>query len=86
MNNSLKHSNGEKVQLNSQLNGNEIEIVLSDNGNGFPYNNSIKGNGLKNMRERAEKLNSSLLIDTTPGKGTKLSFKGKFPVKSVNFN
>ena len=86
MNNSLKHSNGEMVQLNSQLKGDEIEIVLTDNGSGFADDRLSKGNGLRNMRDRAEKLESSLNIDATPGEGTKISFKGKFPVKSVNFN
>jgi ligand-binding sensor domain-containing protein/two-component sensor histidine kinase len=86
MNNSLKHSNGEKVQLDSHLEGDEIEIVLSDNGKGFADNPKSKGNGLKNMRDRAEKLASSIFIDSNPGEGTKISFKGKFPVKSVNFN
>jgi ligand-binding sensor domain-containing protein/signal transduction histidine kinase len=86
MNNSLKHSKGEKVQLDSHLVGDEIEIVLSDNGKGFAEDPKSKGNGLKNMRDRAEKLASSIFIDSNPGKGTKISFKGKFPVKSVNFN
>lgn len=86
MNNSLKHSNGDMVQLNSRIIGSEIEIVLTDDGNGFANDSVSKGNGLKNMRNRAEKLKSSLIIDTTPGKGTKISFMGKFPVKSVNFN
>jgi len=86
MNNSLKHSNGDMVQLNSRIIGREIEIVLTDDGNGFADDSVSKGNGLKNMRNRAEKLKSSLIIDTTPGKGTKISFMGKFPVKSVNFN
>ncbi|UCH64755.1 MAG: hypothetical protein JSW63_09005 [Ignavibacterium sp.] len=86
MNNSLKHSNSEKVQLDSHLEGDEIEIVLTDNGKGFAKDTRSKGNGLKNMRDRAEKLASSIFIDSNPGEGTKISFKGKFPVKSVNFN
>jgi ligand-binding sensor domain-containing protein/signal transduction histidine kinase len=86
MNNSLKHSNSEKVQLDSHLEGDEIEIVLTDNGKGFAEDPQSRGNGLKNMRDRAEKLASSIFIDSNPGEGTKISFKGKFPVKSVNFN
>ena len=86
MNNSLKHANSEKVQLNTQITKDEIEIVLMDDGQGFAVNTASRGNGIRNMQNRAEKLNSSLQIDTAPGKGTKLSFKGKFPVNSVNFN
>ena len=75
-----------KRRFHSRIIGSEIEIVLTDDGNGFANDSVSKGNGLKNMRNRAEKLKSSLIIDTTPGKGTKISFMGKFPVKSVNFN
>jgi len=86
MNNTLKHSNGNKVLLDAHLQRDEVEIILEDNGKGFPQNIEGKGNGIKNMRSRAEKLESSLLIDTRPGKGTKILFKGKFPIKSLNFN
>ncbi|MCZ6702920.1 MAG: triple tyrosine motif-containing protein [Ignavibacteria bacterium] len=86
MNNTLKHSNGNKVLLDAHIQGDEVEIILEDNGKGFPQNIEGKGNGIKNMRSRAEKLESSLLIDTRPGKGTKILFKGKFPIKSLIYN
>ncbi|MGB5850167.1 MAG: two-component regulator propeller domain-containing protein, partial [Ignavibacteriaceae bacterium] len=86
MNNSLKHSNGTKVSFVTHTDGNDLEISLEDNGNGFEQNIEIKGNGIKNMQERAEKIDSSLQIDTQPGEGTKILFKGKFPIKSLNFN
>lgn len=86
MNNSLKHSNGNQVLLNTHIEGDEVEVKLEDNGAGFTENLNKKGFGLKNMRIRAEKLNASLLIKTKPGEGTKILLKGKFPVKSLNYN
>ncbi|MCH6575033.1 MAG: PD40 domain-containing protein [Bacteroidetes bacterium] len=86
MNNSLKHSNGNRVSFVTHIEGNDLEISLEDNGTGFPQNIERKGNGINNMRRRAEKLDSSLLIDTQPGKGTKIIFKGKFPIKSLIYN
>jgi two-component sensor histidine kinase len=86
MNNSLKHSNGNKVSFITHTEGNDVEITLEDNGNGFEQDIEMKGNGLKNMRGRADKLDSSLQIDSLPGEGTKILFKGKFPIKSLNFN
>jgi signal transduction histidine kinase len=86
MNNSLKHSNGNKVTFITHTEGNEVEITLEDNGNGFEQDIEMKGNGIKNMMGRAEKLDSSLQIDSLPGEGTKILFKGKFPIKSLNFN
>ena len=86
MNNSLKHSHGTKVTLSSNLKDDEFELVLEDDGKGFKPTGIFKGNGLKNMKQRAANLNADIQIDSQPGEGTKLSFKGKFPIKSVNFN
>jgi signal transduction histidine kinase len=86
MNNSLKHSNGKTVSLTSSIKEKEFEIMLEDDGTGFEMNENLKGNGLKNMQKRAEILDAKVQIDSKPGNGTKLLFKGKFPIKSVNFN
>jgi len=86
MNNSLKHSNSKTVSLTSSIKEDEFELVLEDDGSGFKIDNKMKGNGLKNMKKRADLLNAEVQIDSKPGIGTKLLFKGKFPIKSVNFN
>jgi len=38
-----------------------------------PSSNQLFGNGLKNLRRRAEKLNAVLDIQGEPGQGTKIS-------------
>ena len=81
MNNSLKHSGGRKVSLESKIIGDEIEITLEDDGMGFKANESTGGNGIKNMMKRAEKIHGQLRINTEPGKGTRVSFKGKVTSK-----
>ncbi len=77
MNNSLKHSHSKKVSLESKIIGDEIEITLEDDGTGFEINRDNHGNGIKNMIRRAEKIKGHLQINTTPGKGTRISFRGK---------
>ncbi|MBT8380601.1 MAG: hypothetical protein KJN64_15440 [Ignavibacteria bacterium] len=86
MNNSLKHSNSKTVSLTSSFKEDEFELILEDDGEGFKLDENLKGDGLKNMQKRANFLNADIQIDSKPGSGTKLSFKGKFPIKSVNFN
>ena len=81
MNNSLKHSGGRKVSLESKIIGDEIEIALEDDGAGFKISEDNSGNGLKNMIKRAEKINGQLQINTEPGKGTRISFRGKVKTK-----
>ena len=81
MNNSLKHSGGKKVSLESKIVGDEIEITLQDDGTGFKIDEDKGGNGIKNMIKRAEKINGQLQINAEPGKGTRISFKGKVTTK-----
>jgi signal transduction histidine kinase len=81
MNNSLKHSGGRKVSLESKIIGDEIEIALEDDGAGFKISEDNSGNGLKNMIKRAERINGQLQINTEPGKGTRISFRGKVKTK-----
>ncbi len=81
MNNSLKHSGSKKVSLESKISGDEIEITLEDDGSGFKIDHNTGGNGIKNMIRRAEKIHGHLQINTEPGKGTRISFKGKVTAK-----
>lgn len=76
MHNSLKHSKSRSVRLESRITGDEMEITLKDDGSGFDTGKNFGGNGLGNMKKRAEKINGELLIDSTPGKGTSISFRG----------
>ena len=51
-------------------------MVVQDDGIGFSTDiatNGNGGNGLKNMRQRAEEIKADLLIDSSSGKGTSVS-------------
>lgn len=82
MNNSLKYSSGQKIYLQSKIKNGEFEISLADEGPGFMISQIKEGNGLKNMRKRAESIASSLKVESVPGLGTKIIFRGK-PVDSI---
>lgn len=70
MNNSLKHAKGcTKVELRFQIKKNHIIIRLRDNGNGFDKNEEQRGEGLKNMESRAEKLKGDWQLKSSE-KGT----------------
>ncbi|MEO8398600.1 MAG: two-component regulator propeller domain-containing protein [Ignavibacteriaceae bacterium] len=77
MNNSLKHSNGNKLMLSTKIKDEELEISIEDNGEGFSIIQESKGNGLNNMIKRSEKIQGVLNIDSRIGTGTKITFKGK---------
>lgn len=86
MNNSLKHGMGSKIVIDSKVKTDIIELTLSDNGKGFTPDTTDKGNGLRNMKKRAEKLFAELEVESSPGNGTKIYFKGKIPHKVIHYN
>jgi signal transduction histidine kinase len=52
-----------------------MEMTNTDNGKGFDQNLTVPyGNGLLNMKKRAEDLCGSFEIQSSPGNGTRVSF------------
>ncbi|HET53813.1 MAG TPA: hypothetical protein ENN33_01190 [Ignavibacteria bacterium] len=77
LNNSINHSNCSEITLDARVNGKNLVMILSDNGKGFNSENHYKGNGLRNMIDRAIQIGGELIIDSEINKGTKLEFRGK---------
>ena len=77
MNNSLKHSSCTEISINANLKGKTLEITLYDNGQGFDITEDSKGNGLTNMKARAESIGGSLRIQSSLESGTMIKFVGK---------
>ena len=79
-----KHANASGVQL--RLSGQATDIVLGvrDSGNGFDITGArTKGGlGLVSMEERVRPLGGSLLIESEPGKGTKVEVR--IPLRGDN--
>lgn len=72
--NAAKYSNASKVliDLNFKITRHKkIILIVEDNGVGFDYNKTKKGNGLKNIIRRSEELGGKCSFITNPGNGTK---------------
>ena len=81
--NIIRHSRASRAdvvltQRNSQLSGS-----LTDDGVGFNPNAARDGVGLPSMTERIKKLGGELDIQSSPGKGTKISFVLPFPDRTA---
>ncbi len=86
MNNALKYSECKSVTLEIVLRDeNKAEIFLFDDGKGFNIEKVYEGNGLKNMKNRGEKLGGFTEIDSRPTIGTKVLFKGIIPVNYIDY-
>jgi signal transduction histidine kinase len=79
INNIAKYSKCTGVTITILKPDGKIEMGITDNGIGFnPVNVTDKGNGLKNMNERAKSLNGVLRITSKVGEGTIISLS--FPL------
>jgi ligand-binding sensor domain-containing protein/signal transduction histidine kinase len=72
LNNIIKHSSAKSANIDFKINDSNLNIVIEDDGRGFDQNNIKEGNGLRNIKNRAEQIGGTLEIISTPGKGTKI--------------
>lgn len=74
LNNVIKHARATYVKINISQSVKSLTLSYEDDGTGFIVDKrlSIKGNGLKNMQERASMLNGRFQINSTIGKGTNI--------------
>lgn len=77
INNAIKHSSCKKIILEALYKDHTIEIMLKDDGIGFDSKLVNYGNGIRNMKNRADRLKGSLKVNSEKGKGTSIIFSGK---------
>ena len=79
--NIAKHAAASHVEVTVRREDVQLYVEVADNGQGFIQDMDTDTNqprrrggiGLVSMRERAELLGGTLEIDTSPGKGTRLT-------------
>ena len=69
-NNMVKYAEANKARFAINTEKNNLMMMIRDNGKGFEVGKSTEGNGLKNMKKRAEEIGAKLVIDSFPGNGT----------------
>ena len=78
--NAIKHSNGNQIQVKLIINQNSLTATVKDNGRGFDPENVKEGSfGLMGMKERIELLNGKMELCSKKGVGTVVSIN--FPLK-----
>lgn len=94
INNLIKHSDCEMVNVEFRLEGDTLLIEVKDDGKGFDVSSMSNGNydgrggnGLPNMKKRAAALGGSYEIDSQIGKGTtatlRVPLKQKFHLSNL---
>jgi signal transduction histidine kinase len=77
LSNTRKHSKASQASVQILFHDQELVLVIEDNGLGFdpaaPSFSRRSQYGLQTMRERAESLHGKFMIESHPGKGTRIT-------------
>ncbi len=84
LNNAIRYSQANQIQIQINLTEEEIEVQVSDNGKGFDPEILQKNTtmGLKVIRDRVDLLGGTFMLDSQVGKGSKIKFS--LPVSEGN--
>jgi ligand-binding sensor domain-containing protein/two-component sensor histidine kinase len=75
INNIVRHSQADDVSIELTNSDGRFIMKISDNGRGFDLQNSTAGNGIKNMKMRAQRIGAQIEIINNNGITTILSIK-----------
>jgi len=77
--NVARHSSAECVDVVLRVDE-DTQLIVKDDGQGFDKRVEHGGMGLQSMKERAESLDGRLILESEPGKGTRIevTFPGNF--------
>jgi signal transduction histidine kinase len=73
LSNLIKHSDASRAIVSLNETNGRLYLIVEDNGRGMPAGTTEGGLGLRGIRERAQNINADLQIESTTGKGTRLS-------------
>lgn len=87
--NVARHARASRVKLTMSKIPGAVRMEISDNGKSFPVRKTLdarsnKRLGLVGMRERVEMVGGSLIIESTPGRGT--TVRAELPAVPANDN
>jgi signal transduction histidine kinase len=70
INNAIKYSEANEIDVNVVKNEVALEFSIKDNGKGFDEKNIEFGNGIHNMKKRAQDIEADMTIESQLNKGT----------------
>lgn len=77
LSNARRHGGAEKVRVRVEGAGNRVRITIEDDGAGFDFGrvtvNPARQFGLSIMRERMAEIGGTLEVDSSPGRGTRVT-------------
>lgn len=78
--NSLRHGQAGHLAVRLHRNGDELGLLVQDDGRGFDPAAGVRGHGLDNMQARAERLGAQFRCQSDPGHGARVILH--FPIST----
>jgi two-component system NarL family sensor kinase len=82
LNNIQKHAGATRVAVSASRHNNRLDVVVEDNGGGFPFSGVFTLDELELLRQgpvsikrRARMLNADLVVESRPAQGAKLEIR-----------
>ncbi|MEX0625899.1 MAG: ATP-binding protein, partial [Chloroflexota bacterium] len=74
LSNVVRHADASRATMEVTAANGEVRLEIADDGKGFDARTPGRGghHGLANMLRRAESLGGSLLVESGPGRGTRI--------------
>ncbi len=81
LNNIVRHAEAHKVSIEVETNRGKLDLTIKDDGKGFDslHRNFREGNGLRNLRMRAQAIGAKLKVKSTPNQGTIVHLTAPLP-------
>lgn len=68
--NSMKHARAKSISIIIDTIGNDLQVIIADDGKGIDASSKSKGVGIMNMRHRIDLLHGTIKWHSEPGNGT----------------
>ncbi len=85
MTNSFNHSQAKNVSFTLRQDGDQFEMILEDDGKGFNQNELARINGLKNMKNRADRIGARLDIKSAFQQGVAIQLIFSINKKTTSY-
>jgi signal transduction histidine kinase len=83
LNNAVRHGSASEIGFRVRVEGEQLWILITDNGSGFDPFGRSNGYGLTNLRNRLEHLHGRCELESSPGAGTTVSLQLPLPSNNL---
>jgi len=77
INNAVKHAHCSEISVSFFVKNSVVELIITDNGKGFDHTKIKSGNGILNIKNRADQLHATVTIKSDLGQGTTIKARLK---------